>query len=79
MSEYKQPDWYDEEKLVKIKYAEDERGWAIFMGNGQYRVANDPLDGEANWGDLVILISDGLKVIERYDPEMDRIDEESGE
>jgi hypothetical protein len=74
---YKQPDWYDESKLCRISYApppDAETGWAIDMGDGTYRVVNDPLGSDACWGDLVRLTSTGLEVIELYDPETDRIE-----
>lgn len=71
------PEWYDESKLTKIKYERSERGWAIDMGNGTYRLVNQPIramcgePGAASWGDLVILVPDNgdkswLKVIEKY-------------
>lgn len=42
----KSPEWYDESKLCKIKFEASERGWAIDMGNGLYRLANHPI----RWG-----------------------------
>lgn len=70
------PEWYNEDKLVKIKYESHERGWAIDMGNGLYRLANAPirsLFGGPGWGDLVRLNPDNgdeswLIVVEKYVP-----------
>lgn len=74
------PEWYDESKLVKIRFEQDERGWAVDMGNGQYRLANNPIRGcigqqhpeVAQWGDLVELVPNNgdnswLKVVEKYE------------
>lgn len=74
------PEWYDETKLVRIKYEAQETGWAIDMGNSTYRLANHPIrwglcqdETSAKWGDLVRLIPNNgdkqwLEVIERYIP-----------
>lgn len=85
---YKEPDWYDRSKLTRIRFDEDETGWAINMGDGTYRLTNNPIRGMvgkrvpeiAQWGDLVELVplnelNGCLKVIEKYDPEVDRIKE----
>jgi hypothetical protein len=55
------PEWYDKDKLVRIKFEKTETGWAIDMGDGKYRLANNPVRGMfmgrnpevAQWGDLV--------------------------
>ena len=71
------PEWFDKSKLKKIRFEKDETGWAIDIGNGQYRLVNDPLrgwDGDQNnpqWGDLVELVPNNgddswLKIIEKY-------------
>ena len=66
------PEWWDESKLVRIRFASDETGWAVDMGDGTYRLANSPLDGwdgdpkKPQWGDLVRLKHDGLIVVEKF-------------
>jgi len=56
------PAWYDESKLTKIRFAPGETGWAVNMGDGTYRLANNPIAAmctnecykdTARWGDLV--------------------------
>lgn len=88
MPEYKEPDWYDRDKLRRIQFASDETGWVVDMGDGTYRLANNPIRGMvgqrvkeiAQWGDLIKIGSHTeengfLEVIEKYDPEVDRIKE----
>ncbi len=71
------PSWYDERFLVRIKFEQDESGWAIDMGNGLYRLANSPIrswggyDEAASWGDLVRLVPNNgddswLEIVEKY-------------
>src|SRR5438309_11772900 len=40
-------------KMVKIRYARGETGWAEEMGNGTYRIDNVPLTDRLNIDDLV--------------------------
>jgi hypothetical protein len=40
-------------KMVKIRYAKDETGWAEEMANGTYRIDNIPLTDQLNMDDLV--------------------------
>ena len=70
------PNWYDKSKLCRIRFALDETGWAINMGDGTYRLANTPIVGMVGkqhpdlpqWGDLVKIVPhDGLKIIEKYE------------
>ena len=85
---YKTPEWYDKDKLTRARYAHDYTGWVIDLGDGTCRFANAPLLGEdgPRWGDRCRLIpdpSDGLptvdssEILERYDPEVDKIDDDS--
>lgn len=37
------PEWWDDDKVVRLYYALGESGWAIDMGDGTYRLANTPL------------------------------------
>lgn len=79
---------YDEDKLTKAYYEAGEySGWVIDLGDGTCRFANQPLLGEdgPNWGDRVRLIKndegglpvvDYSEILERYDPEVDRIEDE---
>lgn len=80
--EYKTPEWYDESKLTKIYFGDGERGWAIDLGDGKYRLANQPIAAmfgdpdSPRWGDLVEQVGNReLRVIERYNPEDDLINE----
>ena len=83
---YKEPEWYDVDRLVSAWYVKDEYGgWVIDLGDGTCRFANDPMLGEdgPNWGDRVRLIKRGnnrpvvdySEILERYDPEVDLIKE----
>lgn len=76
------PEWWDESKLVKIRFEEDERGWAIDMGDGTYRLVNGPIRGLVGawhpylpqWGDLVQLVPSAgkgswLLLLEKHPPE----------
>jgi len=76
------PEWYDESKLIRIRYEYGENGWAVDMGNGTYRLANTPMRGMVGkpnpeipqWGDLVKLVPNNglddswLEIIEKYQP-----------
>lgn len=87
----KSPEWYDESKLCKIKFEASERGWAIDMGNGLYRLANHPIrwgfchdESSAKWGDLVRLKPDNgdkqwLEIVERYVPSAEELEESEDE
>lgn len=80
----KSPEWYDESKLTKILYERAERGWAIDMGNGLYRLANSPIrsafeETSAKWGDLVRLKPNNgedqwLEIVERYVPSQEELE-----
>lgn len=82
----KSPEWYDESKLTKILYEKGERGWAIDVGNGLYRLANHPIrwafghdESSAKWGDLVRLNphngdNQWLEIVERYVPNSEELD-----
>ena len=79
---FEEPEWWDEDKLTKIRFAPNESGWAIALGDGQYRLVNNPIaamcnyPGAARWGDIVtpgpdLIDDDGevhscLQIIERY-------------
>lgn len=87
MSEYKTPEWYDEEKLIRAYYVANEyTGWVIDLGDGTCRFANPPLLGEngPKWGDRVRLVKSGAglpvvdysEILEHYDAEADRIEDE---
>ena len=76
----KTPEWYDESKATRARYAHDYTGWVIDLGDGTCRYTNNPLLGEngPRWGDRVRLIpdpggglptADASKILERYDPE----------
>ena len=81
MTKYKEPDWYDRSKLIKVRYAEGETGWAVDMGDGSCRLANSPLIEDVEWGDRVELLPDPTgadfpsigRILEKYDAEVDRI------
>lgn len=72
----KNPEWFDESKLRRIKFESNETGWAVDIGDGTFRLANTPLRGfddpsEPQWGDLVRLKPDNgddswLEIIEKY-------------
>jgi hypothetical protein len=47
------PDWYDESKLRKVRYAEGYYGWVVDLGDGTCRYANDPLLG-ADFGETEV-------------------------
>jgi hypothetical protein len=59
------PSWWNDSKLVRIRFAPRETGWAIDMGDGTYRLANTPIVSFGvephsaefqrlpTWGDLV--------------------------
>ena len=78
------PSWYNEDKLKRIKFEAHETGWAVDVGNGQYRLANQPIracceENSARWGDLVELCPNNgdkqwLRVIERYVEESNQND-----
>lgn len=86
--QFRPPDWYDETKLRRAYFAKGYTGWVIDLGDGTCRFANQPLLGEngPNWGDRVPLEKgkDGLamiiasQILERYDPETDRIQPKEG-
>lgn len=85
--EYKTPDWYDESKLRRAYLGDGETGWVVVVEPDKCRLANTPLprddDVNLSWGDLVPFIANGSrgfpeierKVLEKYDPEVDRIKE----
>ena len=86
--EFKEPDWYDRGRLCKAYLGEDETGWVIDLGDGTCRLANQPLprgDVDLGWGDLVPLHKSSAfpkierKILEKYDPEVDRIKPEEEE
>lgn len=54
-------------KMVKIRFAKDETGWAEDMGNGTYRIDNIPLTERLNIDDIVRcrLNDDGWLVVRR--------------
>ena len=74
------PIWWNDSKLVKVRYEQDETGWAVDIGDGLYRLASNPIRGAlsrkgqkdvAQWGDLVRLKPNNgeeswLEVIEKY-------------
>ena len=77
MSDYEA--WLQQGTLTKIRYEADETGWAISMGDGTYRLANNPIRGStgtfeperAQWGDLVRLKPGNgdeswLEIVEKY-------------
>lgn len=82
----KSPEWYDESKLTKILYESRERGWAVNMGDGLYRLANSPIrsafeETSARWGDLVRLKPNNgedqwLEIVERYVPSPEELSED---
>lgn len=47
----------DEPRFIKIRYAADESGWAIDLGDGKAELANIPL-AAMNIGDVVALADD---------------------
>jgi hypothetical protein len=69
--------WYDEKKLLRVRYAHDYTGWVIDLGDGTCRYANNPLLGKdgPRWGDRVTLVpmgdgfflADASKIIERWE------------
>jgi hypothetical protein len=75
----KNPKWYDESKLVKIRFCngdEDrlgETGWAVEIDRKKnlYRLANQPVFADANWGDLVIADDENgiTEIVEAYEDE----------
>ena len=82
MSEYRTPEWYDAGKLRKVVYGEfeggtKELGWIVDLGDGTCRIANDPMTINAAWGDRFRLLDertiDPEGLIEKYDPEVDRV------
>ena len=58
MTDEQSPDWYVEENLRKVYYADGYLGWVIDLKDGTCRFANDPLLGKdgPEWGDRVKLI-----------------------
>lgn len=69
------PEWYDEDKLIRLYYDEGYTGWAIDLGDGTCRLTNKPLLGEdgPQWGDRVPFVPgdplgriDKTRIIERY-------------
>lgn len=68
------PEWYDEKKLRKVQFADDETGWVIDLGDGTCRYVNEPLVDGVSWGDRVPLIkgtrgwlrADSTKIIEKF-------------
>ena len=73
------PKWYNEDNLVRIKFEAHESGWAIDIGDGLYRLANNPIrswgnEEAASWGDLVKLVPGNgddswLEIVEKYEQE----------
>jgi hypothetical protein len=60
---YKQPAWYDKDKLIRVMYTSTETGWAVDLGDGTCRLANNPCaasDGDPaspRWGDRCTLVT----------------------
>jgi hypothetical protein len=75
----KEPDWYDQSKLTKIQFdvgENSERGWAIQLDDGTYRLANQPVMGMLagrphpdipQWGDIVEKTPNGIKLIQKWE------------
>ena len=83
MPEYKTPEWYDESKLFRLRFVHEnnigESVWAVDLGDGTCRLANDPLIRGLGWGDRIRKPSGDIgaydfEMVEKYDPKADEIE-----